>query len=182
MSYTTIARTRAVAAVASLVLVLGVLAGGVAHAQFLPAVFYGTGLEAGQTVEAFIEGKSCGSTKTNDAGEWIMQIPPDAPCAPAPGTPISRGATVAFTLDGQPAAVDPPATWESGGIPTANIRQGYTLTVEGAGGSGNIGAETAADGDSDGGRSNAMLLVGGGVILLVAAAAGGFFLFRRNSA
>lgn len=181
MAHTTVARVRTVAAAGALTLVLSLFVAGVAQAQFLPAVFYGTGLEAGQTVEAFIDGRSCGSTTTNAAGEWKLQIAPDAPCAPAPETPLTDGAGVTFTIDGEAATAEPAATWESGGIPAGSIRTGYALTADGEGGGGETGGGSETAAEDDGGGSNAALLIGGGVVVLLAAAAGGFFILRRNA-
>ena len=59
-----------VAAAAALMLSLGMMFATSANAQTPPAVFYGKGLVAGQVVEAFIGGKSCGTSTVNAAGEW----------------------------------------------------------------------------------------------------------------
>jgi hypothetical protein len=107
---------------AALMLTLGVsLGGGTAHAQTPPAVFYGKGVAAGTRVEAFIGGRSCGSSTVNAAGEWSIQIAADAACAP------TAGAAVSFTLNGSPATSTPAATWQAGGLPP-NVANGYALT------------------------------------------------------
>jgi len=111
-----------VAAAAALVLTLGLAAAGSASAQVLPAVLYGKGLTAGQTVAASIGGKSCGSTTVTAAGEWTMQIGSDNACGP------TDGAAISFTVNGQAATASPAAVWKSGGTPS-DIANGYKLTV-----------------------------------------------------
>jgi hypothetical protein len=111
-----------VAAAAALMLTLGLAAAGSASAQVLPAVLYGKGLTAGQTVAASIGGKACGTATVNAAGEWTMQIAPDNSCGPTANAPIS------FTVNGAPATASPAATWASGGTPS-DIANGYKLTV-----------------------------------------------------
>jgi hypothetical protein len=111
-----------VAAAAALMLTVGLAAAGSANAQVLPAVLYGKGLTAGQTVAASIGGKACGSTTVTAAGEWTMQIAPDNACGP------TAGAAISFTVNGQPATASPAATWASGGTPS-DIANGYKLTV-----------------------------------------------------
>lgn len=207
MPHTTVARTRAVAAATLLTLMLSLFAAGTARAQFLPAVFYGTGLEAGQTVAVYINAKFCSSTVVNDSGEWILQVAADAACGPADGVPVT------FVVNEQVMTAEPPATWQSGGIPAGSIATGYTLTpgdgmipapsgevtgtpgaegtgsatrTPGAGGSGSTatgiptagGSEDTAD---DEGGSNTAVFAGIGAVVLAAAAAGGFFLYRRNA-
>lgn len=111
-----------VAAAAALMLTLGLATAGSANAQVLPAVLYGKGLTAGQTVAASIGGKACGSTTVTAAGEWTMQIAPDNTCAP------TAGAAISFTVNGAPATASPAATWASGGTPS-DIPNGYKLTI-----------------------------------------------------
>jgi hypothetical protein len=111
-----------VAAAAALMLTVGLAVAGSANAQVLPAVLYGKGLTAGQTVAASIGGKACGSTTVTAAGEWTMQIAPDNACGP------TAGAAISFTVNGQPATSSPAATWASGGTPS-DIANGYKLTV-----------------------------------------------------
>jgi hypothetical protein len=111
-----------VAAAAALMLSMGLAVAGSAQAQVLPAVLYGKGLEAGSEVSASIGGEVCGTTTVTAAGEWTMQIPPDADCSP------TAGAAISFTVDGDPATSSPAATWASGGTPS-DIANGYALTV-----------------------------------------------------
>jgi len=111
-----------VAAAAALMLTLGLAAAGSASAQVLPAVLYGKGLTAGQTVAASIGGKQCGTATVTAAGEWTMQIASDNSCGP------TDGAAISFTVNGQAATASPAATWKSGGTPS-DIANGYKLTV-----------------------------------------------------
>lgn len=111
-----------VAAAAALMLSLGLAVAGSAQAQVLPAVLYGKGLEAGSEVTASIGGEVCGTATVTAAGEWTMQIAPDADCSP------TAGAAISFTVDGDAATASPAATWASGGTPS-DIANGYKLTV-----------------------------------------------------
>ena len=168
----TVARPVAIAAAACVTLILGLVAARPVAAQFLPTVLYGAGLAPGQKVEAFIDGKSCASTTASPKGEWVMQIPVDAPCGPKPD------AAITFTLDGKPVTATPAATWQSGGIPTASIRTGYSLTASGSGSAGTT--QDTAD-TTDGGSGSAVLFIALGVVLLAAGGVGLYF-YRRNSA
>lgn len=146
-----------------------------ADAQFLPAVLYGGGLKSGQKVEALIDGKVCASTTASAQGEWVMQVPADAPCGPKPGSAIL------FRVDGALAAPAPAAEWQSGGIPSANVAKGYTLFVDEA----TKPPATTTDGSDesdDGGSSSAPLIVGGAVAGLAVLAAGASLVLRRRSA
>jgi hypothetical protein len=96
-----------------------------AHAQTPPAVFYGKGLTAGTRVEAFVGGRSCGSSTVNTAGEWSIQIAADAACAP------TAGAAVSFTLNGAPASATPASAWQAGGLPP-DVANGYVLAAQAA--------------------------------------------------
>jgi len=118
----TLTRFGLVAAAAALMLTLGLATAGSANAQVLPAVLYGKGLTAGQSVVASIGGKTCGTATVTAAGEWTMQIAPDNACGP------TAGAAISFTVNGAPATASPAATWASGGTP-GDIANGYKLTV-----------------------------------------------------
>lgn len=118
----TLTRFGLVAAAAALMLTLGLATAGSANAQVLPAVLYGKGLTAGQSVVASIGGKTCSTATVTAAGEWTMQIAPDNACGP------TAGAAISFTLNGAPATASPAATWASGGTPS-DIPNGYKLTV-----------------------------------------------------
>src|SRR5678815_5837799 len=79
-----LARLGLVTALAAFMLSMGVaLHATTANAQQPPAVFYGKGLKSGDKVEAFIGGKSCGTSTANTAGEWSIQV--SATAAPAVG-------------------------------------------------------------------------------------------------
>ena len=84
-----------------------------AHAQPAPpAQYYGTpdtGFAAGDTVDALVDGISCGSATASSLGEWILQIPSTAPCSP------STGDTVTFSRNGF--AMQATETWSSGDGP-----------------------------------------------------------------
>ena len=91
-----------------------------ANAQVPPFTAYGTGQTAGDTVEAWVGGASCGSATVDADGNWLLQIGSDAACAPADGDAIS------FTLNG--AATDAAETYKAGGAP-ADVAAGITLTA-----------------------------------------------------
>jgi hypothetical protein len=118
----TLTRFGLVAAAAALMLTLGLATAGSANAQVLPAVLYGKGLTAGQSVVASIGGKTCGTATVTAAGEWTLQIAPDNACGP------TAGAAISFTINGAAATASPAATWASGGTPS-DIANGYKLTV-----------------------------------------------------
>jgi hypothetical protein len=118
-----LARLGLVTALAAFMLSMGVaLHATTANAQQPPAVFYGKGLKSGDKVEAFIGGKSCGTSTANTAGEWTIQVSATAACGP------TAGAAVTFTLNGSPATITPAATWQAGGTPP-DIANGYVLTA-----------------------------------------------------
>jgi hypothetical protein len=149
-----------------------------AYAQFLPAILYGNHVRSGATIEAFIAGRSCGTTKVTADGEWMMQVPPEAPCKPIVGAAIS------FTIDGKAATSSPEASWESGGIPKGSIPNGYSLTAPGEpvfGASGSSGSGSASTDSSDSGGGSNMILFAGIGVILVAAVGGGVFLMRRKA-
>ncbi|MEZ4554465.1 MAG: hypothetical protein AB7L91_00885 [Dehalococcoidia bacterium] len=162
-------RRRVLAAALALSIVASFAAVRAADAQFLPAVLYGGGLESGQTVEVLIGGVSCGSTTASEEGEWVIQVPVEAPCNPEAGDAIT------FKLDGVEATSSPAATWESGGIPTGSVATGYSLTAAAGGGATADGAE-----DGDGGGSNVALFIGLGVVLIAVLAGGGWFISQRQ--
>jgi len=118
----TMTRFGLVAAAAALLLTIGLAAAGSASAQVLPAVLYGKGLTAGQTVGVSIGGVSCGTTTVTSAGEWTINVETNAACNP------TAGAAVSFTINGQAAVSTPPAVWQSGGTPP-NVQTGYALSL-----------------------------------------------------
>lgn len=167
------ARSAALVALALVVIGTATLAQRV-EAQFLPAVLYGGGLKGGQKVEALIDGKVCTSTTASAQGEWVMQVPPDAPCGPKPGSAIT------FRVDGALATPAPAAEWQAGGIPSADIARGYTLLVDESTRPQSASDATSGDDESDGG-SNAVPLIAGGAVVIALLAGGGFVLARRRS-
>lgn len=121
-----LARMGVAVAVLASVLLLGLAVSTTAQAQSPPFTAYGAAansITAGDTVEAFIGGVSCGSATADSNGEWVLEVGESAACAP------SAGDTISFTLNG--AAVDETATWSAGGVPT-DVANGLTLTVSSA--------------------------------------------------
>ena len=86
------------------------------------AIYYGRNLQSGDAVEAFIGGRSCGRVGVNGRGEWVIQIPVNAPCSPVAGAPVT------FTVNGRPAVASPAVTWQLGGTPS-DVTNGIRLTV-----------------------------------------------------
>src|SRR5438045_4193038 len=118
-----LARLGLVVGVAAFMLALGMsFHTTTASAQTPPAVFYGKGLTSGAKVEAFIGGKSCGTSTVNAAGEWSIQVSATAACGP------TQGAAVSFTLRSAPPPVVRPAVWTCGVTPP-DIANGYVLTA-----------------------------------------------------
>src|SRR2546426_11159723 len=111
-----------VGSVAVVLLTLSMAVATVTSAQAPPAVYYGKGLTANDAVEAFIGGRSCGSTRVTAQGEWVLQIPATAACTP------TAGAAVSFTLNGLPTTVSPAVAWQPGGTPT-DVANGPRLTA-----------------------------------------------------
>ncbi len=90
------------------------------HAQTSPpATMYGTA-SAGDEIEAFIGGVSCGTATAGADGFWMMRIAEDAACSPTDGDEVS------FTHNGD--ATNETETWASGGAP-AIVATGVTLTL-----------------------------------------------------
>ena len=94
-----------------------------AHAQNPPATVYGT-VAAGDVVEAFVGGVSCGSATADATGFWMMQIEETAPCSPSDSDPVT------FTLNGA-ATEDTGSIWQAGGAPV-DAANGITLTLAAA--------------------------------------------------
>jgi hypothetical protein len=112
-----------VAAVAALVFTMvNMVSAGTVNAQTPPATVYGKGQTNGARIEAFIGGRSCGSTTVNAAGEWSIPIPTTAACAP------TAGAAISFTINGNPATSTPAAVWQGGGLPP-DVANGYVLVA-----------------------------------------------------
>ncbi len=89
-----------------------------ASAQMPPYTAYGMGLRSGDLVSASIGDVECGNAKVSAAGNWIIRIGADAPCAPV------EGSTVRFTVNGTPHTAT--VRWSGGGAPL-NPRVGVVL-------------------------------------------------------
>ena len=111
-----------VAALALAMLLFGAVATA-AHAQVPPFTAYGSGLRAGDKVEAFDGTRSCGTANADANGNWILQIASNAPCNPAAND------TITFTLNGAPTSAS--ETYKAGGAPK-DVARGITLTVTGS--------------------------------------------------
>ncbi len=128
------ARPGAVTALFAVLLSLGLVIGSATtHAQQPPFRAYGTGLSAGDTVTASVNGVDCGSATADSGGNWLLDITADAACAP------TTGDTIDFALNGS--AVSETASWESGGSP---VSSGYTAASGIASASGGLTASGAA--------------------------------------
>jgi hypothetical protein len=121
----TLTRIGFAAAVAAFMFSLSMSVAGTANAQTPPATFYGRGVQAGSTVQAFIGGTLCGSSTVNSAGEWSISVSTTAPCNP------TEGAAVSFTVNGAAATATPAAVWRGGGLPP-DVANGYVLSATAA--------------------------------------------------
>ncbi len=93
-----------IAAAAIAVVLLASLAATSAYAQAaLPFKAYGSGLSAGQSVEAFNGTRSVGKATVDGTGNWVIDILP---------TDAQTGDVIKFTRDGQPTTGT--ITWASG--------------------------------------------------------------------
>jgi hypothetical protein len=90
-----------------------------APAQMPPFTAYGSGLKAGDKIEAFDRKNSCGAARADWNGNWILQISSSAPCNPATGD------TITFTLNG--ALTSASETYKPAGAPK-DVARGVTLT------------------------------------------------------
>lgn len=109
------------AAAAALALVGVISMGATASAQTAaPFTAYGSGVEAGAEVEAFVGGRTCGSTTADASGQWTLQIATSDPCRPRAGD------TITFRLDGQ--RTNGSATFAAGGAPE-DVASGIPLAV-----------------------------------------------------
>ncbi len=114
------ARIMAVAALMALLIGPMLFSASSALAQGAPAILYGTGLEAGQTVTASIGDVECASATVNDDGQWEMQIESSAACNPTDGD------TISFAVDGH--AAEQVATYVPG-VAVDDVANGITLTL-----------------------------------------------------
>ncbi len=150
-------------AAALLALLLGPLALGfhTAHAQGPDtAQYWGTGLDAGDTVAASIDGTECSSTTANADGQWTLKVGP-GDCSPEDAD------TVSFSINGD--AAEETAMWSGGDVSEVS------LTVAAMPGDGDDNGE-AMPGDGDGvgmpDTGNAGLVTGSSSSALAALALG----------
>lgn len=144
-----------VLAVAALLVSMSMALATAAQAQVPPASYYGGGATEGDEIGAWIDGVECGTATVDAAGEWVIFVEADAPCAP------TEGATVSFSVNGVVQAET--ETWTGGGLPT-DVANGITFTGPGEG-----GVTPPATGDAGllgGSASTPWLALGLGVIAL----------------
>lgn len=87
-----------------------------------PMIVYGTS-NAGDKVEAIIDGKVCALATALADGFWQMQIPEGGKCN------AKEGATIGFTVNGVTA--NETEVWKAGGAPKS-VATGITLTTPSA--------------------------------------------------
>lgn len=110
----------ALAAVAALALLVTAFGARSAYADDLPFKAFGSGLKAGQTVEAHGKGGPAGKGTADAAGNWIVEVP---------ATKAANGDRISFTIDGK--AAKESVTFQSGQFtPVPGIA--LTLAPEGA--------------------------------------------------
>ncbi len=96
-----------------------------ANAQTSFFVAYGTGLSAGDTVEVFAAGVSCGTITADADGTWVGQVGTDG--ADASDCAAVAGDELTFTLNGE--ATTATETYANGGTP-ADAANGISLVVD----------------------------------------------------
>ena len=106
---------------------LGLALASTVQAQNPPFTAYGGGLTDGDSVEALIDGNSCGSTTVDSSGEWVLIIN-EGDCGGSAGGPTN---TISFYLNGS--AANETETWSAGGAPTDAVN-GISLTAADGGG------------------------------------------------
>ncbi len=99
-----------------------------AQAQTSFFVAYGTGLSAGDTVEVFANGVSCGTITADADGTWVGQVGTDG--ADASDCNAVAGDELTFNLNGE--ATTASETYSNGGTP-ADAANGITLELGGDG-------------------------------------------------
>jgi hypothetical protein len=105
-----------------LVLLVLAIAAATADSDAAPPPFtaYGSGLERGDVVEAYIDGAPCGSTVADERGQWLLRIEAGGRCVAREGSPFS------FTLNGR--STSAAEIWRAGGAPQ-DVRTGITLNA-----------------------------------------------------
>ena len=125
---TGVVRASLLAVIMTAVVGLGLALAPTAHAQVtLPFTVYGGGLTEGDTVEALIDGNSCGSATVDSNGEWGPISINVGDCNDA----AADGSTVMFYLNGE--AADQTETFSQAGAPADPVN-GVSLTVSEGGG------------------------------------------------
>ncbi len=170
---------RKMAALGTAMAVAAVLFGAFAasaNAQTPPFTAYGTGLTAGDTVTASIDGNACGEATVDADGNWLIYVEAGGDCAPVDGD------TINFAINGEAAAET--ATYTPGGAP-ADVANGIDLTVDADGG--DDGDDGAAPDPSDTGNAGLLGSTGTSMALVLALGvfaaamvAGGRTATRRN--
>ncbi|MCK9486562.1 MAG: hypothetical protein M0R73_07655 [Dehalococcoidia bacterium] len=139
-----------------------------------PFTAYGTGLTAGDTISASIDGEACGEATVDAEGNWLLPIASDHECAPQVGD------TINFAINGEAAAET--ATYSFGGAPE-DVANGIDLTVADGGDDDNGETPAPAPTGNAGllgstGTSMALVLALG--VFAAAMVAGGRTATRRN--
>lgn len=151
---------RKMAALGSAMAVAAILFGAFTasvSAQQPPFTAYGTGLTAGDTVVAFVEGVECGTTTADAAGQWLLYIEAAGDCAPAAGDIIT------FTLNGE--ATTAAEVFAFGGAP-ADVANGIDLVA--------VAATPTPEAPGPGATGNAGLLGSTGTSMALVVALGIF--------
>lgn len=164
---------RKMAALGTAMAVAAVLFGAFAasaNAQVPPFTAYGTGLESGAVVEAWIGDDACGEATVDGDGNWLIYVQAGGDCAPVDGDEIS------FTIDGD--ATNETATYSAGGAPE-DVAEGISLTVDDSGPEAPTPGETGSAGLlGSTGTSMALVLALG--VFAAALVAGGRTATRRS--
>lgn len=144
-----------------------------ASAQTPPFTAYGTGLTAGDTVSASIDGDACGEATVDADGNWLIYVEAGGDCAPVDGD------TISFAINGEAAAET--ATYSAGGAP-ADVANGIDLTVADGGDGDGETPEPAPTGNAGllGSTGTSMALVLALGVFAAAMVAGGRTATRRN--
>lgn len=164
---------RKMASLGSAIAIAAVMFGALSastNAQTPPFTAYGTGLDAGAEVTAWIGEDACGEATADADGNWLIYVEAGGDCAPVEGDEIS------FQLDG--ADANETATYVAGGAPD-DVANGIDLTLAEGGGetpepapTGNAGLLGSA------GTSMALVLALG--VFAAAMVAGGRTATRRS--
>lgn len=164
---------RKMAALGSAIAIAAVMFGALsasANAQTPPFTAYGTGLEAGAEVTAWIGEDACGEATVDDDGNWLIYVEAAGDCAPVDGDEIS------FQIDG--AATNETAVYEAGGAPE-DVANGIDLTLA-EGGEETPGPSDTGNAGLLGSTGTSMALVLALGVFAAAMVAGGRTATRRS--